>query len=107
VDTQALMRQEHTLLMEWCISCHKEPEKNLRPKTEVFSMSWKPAQGGKWGHEDFFHGGMVKDKDGHEKLNELVGKDRPTSQSELGDLLKKQYNIRDAITLTNCSMCHR
>ena len=35
-----LMFQTKTLLMEWCLDCHRDPEKHLRPKEEVFSMTW-------------------------------------------------------------------
>lgn len=107
IDQQALVRQEHTLLMEWCISCHREPEKHLRPRSEVFSMTWKPKEGGKFIPEDFFHDGITRDENGKATVNELVGKDRPTTQAELGRLLKEQYNVRDPVTLTSCSMCHR
>jgi len=106
IDTQALVRQEHTLLMEWCISCHREPEKQIRPKSEIYSVTWSPSLGGKWNADDFFHDGLVQ-KDGKTVPNDLIGTDRPKSQSDLGKTLKEQYNIRDAVTMTNCSMCHR
>lgn len=103
IDEQNLTVQTSTLLMEWCIACHREPERHLRPRSEVTHMTWTPAQGGKWRPEDFFHDG--KQADG--KPHPLVGTDRPTTQRELGALLKEQYRVRDPITLTNCSMCHR
>jgi hypothetical protein len=28
--------------MEWCLDCHRQPEKNLRPREEVFNMRWQP-----------------------------------------------------------------
>jgi hypothetical protein len=31
----------NTLNMEWCLSCHREPELFLRPREEVFNMHWK------------------------------------------------------------------
>jgi len=107
VDEMRLTWQENTLLMEWCIACHREPERHLRPRSEVFSMTWSPGSGGKWKHEDFPHGGMVKGEDGKEKPHPLIGTDRPTSQGELGKVLKEQYHVRDPITLTSCSRCHR
>jgi hypothetical protein len=27
--------------MEWCLGCHREPERFLRPREEVFNMSWQ------------------------------------------------------------------
>ena len=26
-----------TLYMSWCLDCHRQPEKNIRPKSEVFN----------------------------------------------------------------------
>lgn len=27
--------------MAWCLECHRQPEKNLRPASEVFNLNWK------------------------------------------------------------------
>ena len=42
VDQMPLMWREHTLHMEWCLDCHRNPEKYVRPREEVFSMQWEP-----------------------------------------------------------------
>jgi len=86
IDEMPLVFQSKTLLMEWCLDCHRAPEKHLRPKEEVFNMVWKPADAG---------------------TDPETGKDYPKTQSELGRYLKGQYHVRDAVTLTNCSICHR
>jgi len=41
VDRMPYVYQEKSLLMEWCLDCHRQPEKYLRPKSEVFSTSWR------------------------------------------------------------------
>ncbi len=41
VDKMPLMRQEKSLQMEWCLECHRHPEKFVRPKEEVFNVSWE------------------------------------------------------------------
>jgi hypothetical protein len=41
VDKMAYVWQQESLLMEWCLDCHRQPEKYLRPKSEVFSTAWK------------------------------------------------------------------
>ena len=28
--------------MEWCLECHRNPEKFLRPEDKVFDMAWQP-----------------------------------------------------------------
>ena len=42
VDQMPLMRQTSSLLMEWCLDCHRRPERYLRPREEVFNMAWEP-----------------------------------------------------------------
>jgi len=42
VERMALMRQAEPLTMSWCLDCHRAPERNIRPKDEVFDMSWQP-----------------------------------------------------------------
>lgn len=44
VDQMPLMWQENTLFMEWCLDCHRAPEKFIRPKDKVFQMDYKPAE---------------------------------------------------------------
>jgi hypothetical protein len=32
--------QENTLQMEWCLSCHRAPEKFIRPLSEITNTKW-------------------------------------------------------------------
>jgi hypothetical protein len=41
VDQMPLMYQAKTLQMEWCIDCHRAPEKYLRPRDQVFNMQYE------------------------------------------------------------------
>jgi Cytochrome c7 and related cytochrome c len=41
VDRMPLMYQAESLLMEWCLNCHRAPEKFLRPREEVFNMAYE------------------------------------------------------------------
>jgi len=43
VDQMPLIYQQHSLLMEWCIDCHKNPAPNLRPRSEITMMGYRPA----------------------------------------------------------------
>ena len=43
VDQMPLMFQANSLLMEWCLNCHRNTEMALRPLDKVYDMSWKPA----------------------------------------------------------------
>ncbi len=83
IDQMNLVFQSKTLLMEWCLECHRNPEKNLRPKDEVTNMTFK--------------------------AEDLINPDTqmPYDQTTLGKQLKEKYQVRDHFVLTNCSMCHR
>jgi hypothetical protein len=42
VDTMPLMYEHEPLTMEWCIDCHRNPAKNVRPRAEVYNLHWQP-----------------------------------------------------------------
>jgi hypothetical protein len=42
IDEMPLTYQVPSLLMEWCLDCHRQPERHLRPREEVFNMRWEP-----------------------------------------------------------------
>lgn len=44
VQEMPLMRQAAPLTMGWCLNCHRNPKPYLRPRDEVFSVSWKPPK---------------------------------------------------------------
>ncbi len=44
VDKMPLVYQKATLQMSWCLDCHRNPEKYVRPRDQVFNMAWeRPA----------------------------------------------------------------
>ncbi len=44
VNEMPLMRKKNTLHMSWCLECHRDPEKHLRPSAEVYNMHWKKPE---------------------------------------------------------------
>lgn len=44
VDRMPLTRQENSLQMEWCLNCHRHPERYVRPRDQVFTMGYQPAE---------------------------------------------------------------
>jgi Cytochrome c7 and related cytochrome c len=42
VDQMPLVWQEKSLQMEWCLECHRTPERFLRPKSEVYNIAYEP-----------------------------------------------------------------
>src|SRR5437588_11987444 len=43
VDEMPLVFQANTLLMQWCVECHRNPAPNLRPMDKVYAMDWTPT----------------------------------------------------------------
>jgi len=44
VDQMPLTWKAEPMTMEWCLSCHRNPENHLRPVAEVFNMNWVPPK---------------------------------------------------------------
>jgi cytochrome c7-like protein/class III cytochrome C family protein len=42
VDQMPLMWNVASLHMEWCLECHRDPAKRIRPREQVFNMDWPP-----------------------------------------------------------------
>jgi len=86
VDRMPLMYNYASLQMEWCIECHRAPEKNLRPREQVFNMRYEQP---------------TKD------LPVVADGQTFTDQLSLGKHLVKEYKLRWVMDITSCSTCHR
>ena len=86
IDQMALTYQASSLQMEWCLACHRAPEKFLRPKSEVFNVKWEAPSKGK---PVTFENQKFED------------------QIRFGLMLKNKYGVRPKADLTSCSTCHR
>ena len=42
IDEMPFTYQVPSLLMEWCLDCHRHPEPNLRKQADVFNVKWYP-----------------------------------------------------------------
>jgi hypothetical protein len=93
-----LMMRKNTLNMEWCLSCHREPEKFLRPTDQVFNMNWDISQDpANQPSAEEEHPGSGGGEGKHvQKLNK--------TQEQLGAELVERNHVQK---LTNCSTCHR
>jgi hypothetical protein len=41
VDAMQMMHKEKPLFMEWCLDCHRHPQRYVRPKSEIYNMGWQ------------------------------------------------------------------
>jgi hypothetical protein len=42
VSSMPVVYQAASLQMEWCLQCHRNPEKFVRPKDQIYNMEWQP-----------------------------------------------------------------
>src|SRR5258705_3848339 len=86
VDRMPLMYNHASLQMEWCLDCHRAPEKNLRPRDQVFNMRYEEPSSAK---------------------PIMVDGKTYTDQISLGRDLVTKYKLRTVADITSCSTCHR
>ena len=97
VDQMPFMYQQESLQMEWCLDCHRDPQKNLRPRDQVFNMRYQAPS---------------------ETHPVSVDGNSFTDQESLGTFLSAKYKIRtgklmtsdgqrSVSDITSCSTCHR
>jgi hypothetical protein len=86
VDRMPLMYNYASLQMEWCLDCHREPQKYLRPRDQVFNMRYEQPT--------TFKPLIIDGK-------------TYTDQLSLGADLSNKYNLRTEADITSCSTCHR
>jgi hypothetical protein len=112
VDQMTQMYAQNTLQMEWCLDCHRDPAKNLRPTGEVYNMAWTPpsAERPVWCAAGVEKPGaptaervkcVTKEPEGAQKYQKF------TTQDEMGRFLADEYKIRTPKELTSCEVCHR
>jgi len=44
VDQMPLLYQANSLQMRWCLDCHRDPGPHLRPRDEIVTMGYEPAE---------------------------------------------------------------
>ncbi|HZQ61237.1 MAG TPA: cytochrome c3 family protein [Casimicrobiaceae bacterium] len=42
IGEMPLVRRVASLYMQWCLDCHRAPERYLRPQAQVFDIDWRP-----------------------------------------------------------------
>ncbi|MEM6911004.1 MAG: cytochrome c3 family protein [Verrucomicrobiota bacterium] len=80
VNEMEVVWHEEPLTMGWCLDCHREPEKHLRPLEAIYDLDWKP-----------------------ENANIVVDGKKLETQREIGLHLKEHWNI---VPPESCGACH-
>ena len=76
-----------SLQMEWCLECHRAPEKNLRPRDQVFNMRYEQPTSG--------------------KPVEFDGQGVTPISFRSGPTWLRNTNCARVTDITSCSTCHR
>jgi hypothetical protein len=45
IDLMPLAFKDQPMTMEWCLECHRHPERHLRPTSEITNMNYEPEGG--------------------------------------------------------------
>jgi hypothetical protein len=92
VDQMPLMWKAHSLQMEWCLDCHRNPAPHIRPRDQVFDIRpWEPKDE---------HGQPIDRVQAGRELAEKYG-------IQMGKLLPADpHHERLPTKMINCSTCH-
>jgi hypothetical protein len=111
--------------MEWCLDCHRNPAKYLRPASEIYNNAWEKPASDKpvWCAVGDENTGVPTAQSVSCVTNEPVKAgvemaslqmmtpgatyQKFTSQDELGHFLLDHYKIRKPNELDSCEVCHR
>jgi len=44
IDEMPLTMKVESLQMSWCLDCHRSPEQHIRPRSEIFTMGYRPSE---------------------------------------------------------------
>jgi hypothetical protein len=95
VNRMPLMFQNASLQMQWCLDCHRNPVKNVRPREEVFNIDWNPRD-----RASFLRYMQPSPR-------EASNPEWEPSAADVGRLQAKLAKDYDLHSLTSCSTCHR
>ena len=87
VNEMQKVYQAESLSMDFCLTCHRAPEKFIRPLEEVYNLDYDA--------EKYL---------ANRKIIDPKTQKRITTQEEFGMLLKKNWSIQPK---ESCSTCHR
>jgi len=94
VDEMPLMRKAVSLHMDWCLDCHRHPERAVREKADVFVFGEQRGRGTR-----------IEASERTENATPPTGK-HAAAPSPAGEQLVADYGIVKS-QITDCVICHR
>lgn len=109
VDEMPLTYAHASLQMEWCLDCHRNPAKNIRPIGDpIYNIGWKGPNSDRPVY--------CEDGTGNCSLNgpnyQMTGQPMKNAkkfidQMTMGKYLVAQYHVRTPNEIQSCETCHR
>lgn len=122
INEMEVVKHAEPQSMGWCLDCHRQPEKNLRPLDQITNLNYKPEQL----NRDTFYQGLADKGAKFEDLAKTVLNGKPVeklpadlnalvalatdtygptvTQQEVGSQLKHNWRIHAP---EDCTTCHR
>ncbi len=121
VNEMEVVRHDQPLSMGWCLDCHRNPEKALRPLDQITNLNYEPKDLDRAGfYKQLLDAGtpageiaevILGAKPGYEVngMDDLLAMAEKTygddvTQREVGSQLKKHWQIQPP---ESCAACHR
>ncbi len=86
MDAEGVYQVEN-LSMGWCLECHRQPEKHLRPPDQVTNLAWTPM-------------------DDPEVIDRGIT-DLDEAKLLVGTRIAREYQVHGKAYMQSCSTCHR
>jgi len=107
INEMPVVYQHESQSMGWCLDCHREPSKHLRPLDEITNLDWKPEDEDRG--EFYDHLAAHSDKTAEELMEWIKNKhginpEGPMTQKEIGTQLEHLWGVQHH---ESCTACHR
>jgi hypothetical protein len=98
-----------SLQMEWCLDCHRNPAKNIRPIGDpIYNIGWKGPSTDKPVFCEDGSGNCSLNGPYYQKTGEPMQRPRQfIDQMSMGKYLVAQYHVRTPNEIQSCETCHR
>jgi Cytochrome c7 and related cytochrome c len=109
VDEMPLTYAHASLQMEWCLDCHRNPAKNIRPVGDpIYNIGWKGPSSASPVYCENGTGNCSLNGPYYQTTGEpMKDAHKFIDQMSMGKYLVAQYHVRTPNEIQSCDTCHR
>lgn len=109
VDEMPLTYAHASLQMEWCLDCHRNPAKNIRPTGDpIFNIGWRGPNSDNPVYCEQGTGNCSLNGPYYQVTGQpMQHPQKFIDQMNMGKYLVAQYHIRTPNEIQSCETCHR